>query len=308
MKTLYIRLCLAATTLLLVGAAACVAQPVRDARGEGRQVSRPATSGAQLPDGVLSIIDSVSAMISDAMRSNHYASVLVLGVEGPGAQHTQLGMSIGDAFSSALEKRAEGFQVITRDVSRAFLESVLLNPNGVLSDESNEAICFGTRSEAYVVVKLEKIELEKAVLAAYLLKSALPTPGRVALQGRKKPQPGWRFEMELDQSMLEASRDPVNTKSDEILDGIRLPECVVCPTPELTDAARRNQFQGTLLLIVTVETDGKPGEIVVLKGAPYGMDKASVDTVKTWTFKPAKDRNGAAVVRRVLVTVTLNMY
>jgi TonB family protein len=307
MKISRILLRLATAALLMSGFAPRNAYPTDDAPIQEKQNSPATSTIVPLPAGILSNIDSVTAIISDAIRANHYANVLVLGAEGPGTQYSQLGMSIGDAFSASLEKRAEGFQVITRDASRAFLESVMATPNSVISGELNEAICLGTRSQAYVLVKFEKIEQGKAVITAYLLKSTLPTPGAVDIK-QNKSQTGWRFETDLDQSMVEAGESSVNTKTGKILNGITLPQCVNCPTPEYTESASRNRFQGSLLLIVTVETNGKPGQIEVLKGAPYGMDKASVNTVKTWTFKPAKDQNGAAVVRRILVTVTLNLY
>lgn len=308
MNFLRIPLSFAAAVVIVAGGAVSVTYPTDATAAQEKQNSPATPIATPLPAAVLSNIDSVTAMISDAIRSNHYANVLVLGAEGPGAQDSQLGMSVGDAFSASLEKRAEGFQVVTRDASRAFLESVMANPNSVLTNELSEAICFGTRSEAYVLVKLEKIDQDKAVITAYLLKSALPTPGGVTFKGKNKSQTGWRFGIDLDQSMLEASESPVTTKTEKILNGITLPQCVNCPTPEYTESASRNRFQGSLLLIVTVETNGKPSQVEVLKGAPYGMDKASVSTVKTWTFKPAKDQNGVAVVRRVLVTVTLNLY
>ena len=56
--------------------------------------------------------------------------------------------------------------------------------------------------------------------------------------------------------------------------------------------ARKEGWEGTVLLLVSVTPSGKPDEITVERTSGHEvLDKAAIDTVTRWTFFPAKDGN-----------------
>lgn len=66
------------------------------------------------------------------------------------------------------------------------------------------------------------------------------------------------------------------------------------PSATYTDAARRNEFEGTVRLLVEFRKDGKIGEIQVLQGQPYGLTDEAIEAAQNIRFNPAR-KNGEAV-------------
>jgi protein TonB len=62
------------------------------------------------------------------------------------------------------------------------------------------------------------------------------------------------------------------------------------PAPEYPLLARRNGEQGTVTLKVLVARDGSPVSISVERtSGSERLDRAALDTVKTWRFIPARE-------------------
>lgn len=56
--------------------------------------------------------------------------------------------------------------------------------------------------------------------------------------------------------------------------------------------AKREHWEGTVLLLVSVAPSGMPDEITIEESSGHEvLDKAAIDTVTRWTFYPAKDGN-----------------
>lgn len=56
--------------------------------------------------------------------------------------------------------------------------------------------------------------------------------------------------------------------------------------------ARKEGWEGTVLLLVSVAPSGRPDEITIQRSSGHQvLDKAAIGTVKRWTFHPAKDGN-----------------
>jgi hypothetical protein len=85
-------------------------------------------------------------------------------------------------------------------------------------------------------------------------------------------------------------------------------ECSLCPPAEFTQEAKDRQFNGMVVLIVVVESDGRAGQIVVKKDAPFGLTAAAIATVRGWHFKPAHDASGKPVAVRQTVEVVFHLY
>ena len=70
-----------------------------------------------------------------------------------------------------------------------------------------------------------------------------------------------------------------------------------------TPDARDNRIAGVVILEIVVGKDGRTRDIRVLKGLPFGLDKAAVEAVKQWEFEPGT-LQGKPV--DVIYTVTVN--
>ena len=61
------------------------------------------------------------------------------------------------------------------------------------------------------------------------------------------------------------------------------------PKPEYPERARREGWEGTVLLRVLVNPQGKPDRVDVSRSSGFeSLDRAAIETVKGWRFHPAR--------------------
>ncbi|MFY9821507.1 MAG: energy transducer TonB, partial [Thermoanaerobaculia bacterium] len=65
------------------------------------------------------------------------------------------------------------------------------------------------------------------------------------------------------------------------------PEIINQVRPVYTELARRARVTGTVIVEAIIDTSGNVTNVRVLKGLPMGLDKAAVEAVQKWKFKPA---------------------
>lgn len=82
--------------------------------------------------------------------------------------------------------------------------------------------------------------------------------------------------------------------------GLRLPRPFRRPRPEYPDSAARAEAEATVDVLVDVGADGEVGEVQVVRWAGFGLDEATIATVKQMHFFPAL-KNGTAIPMRVLL-------
>src|SRR6185437_8348621 len=92
------------------------------------------------------------------------------------------------------------------------------------------------------------------------------------------------------------------------VNGVGVPVCLYCPIPQYSDEARKAKYQGTVVLQVTITTDGKAINISVVKGPGLGLEEKAIEAVKGWKFKPAVGPAGKAVATIVPIEVTFRLY
>jgi len=98
----------------------------------------------------------------------------------------------------------------------------------------------------------------------------------------------------------DGSAAPVRYEKDK---GISEPVVVNKVTPAYPEEAKKERVQGTVIVDATVDVEGKVVEAKVSKGADPRLDKAALDAVRKWTYKPARDAKGKPVA--VIFTVTI---
>jgi periplasmic protein TonB len=90
--------------------------------------------------------------------------------------------------------------------------------------------------------------------------------------------------------------------------GMTMPVCVTCPLPLYTDEARKVKMQGTVTLRVLVGADGRAAQLRVARGVGYGLDDRAIQTVRGWTFTPARDTARKAVPVWITIEVVFRLF
>ncbi len=89
--------------------------------------------------------------------------------------------------------------------------------------------------------------------------------------------------------------------------GISAPQAIATPDPEYTEEARNAKTQGTCVLGLIVDDQGRPRNIRVIHSLGFGLDAKAIDAVKQWRFQPAtKDGQPVNVQISVEVEFRLN--
>jgi TonB family protein len=70
--------------------------------------------------------------------------------------------------------------------------------------------------------------------------------------------------------------------------GITAPKLLSKVEPEYSEDARAQKMQGTVLLKIVVDTDGKAKNFELLKGVGHGLDEKAVQAIMLWNFKPGE--------------------
>jgi TonB family protein len=89
--------------------------------------------------------------------------------------------------------------------------------------------------------------------------------------------------------------------------GISAPQAISTPDPEYTEEARNAKTQGTVVLWLIVDDQGKPRDIRVVRGLGFGLDTRAMDAVKQWKFQPAM-KDGHPVNVQISVEVGFKLY
>jgi len=80
------------------------------------------------------------------------------------------------------------------------------------------------------------------------------------------------------------------------------------PDPPYTPQARHAKRQGTVTLMIVVDSQGNVTDArETSKPLGGGLDEKAIETVKTWKFKPAT-RDGVPIPVRVIVEVTFRLF
>jgi TonB family protein len=98
------------------------------------------------------------------------------------------------------------------------------------------------------------------------------------------------------------SNDDVHT----IGGGISPPRPTQHPEPSVTPFARRFRIQGNTALSLTVDENGEPQDISIVKPLGAGFDEAAVEAVKQWRFEPAR-KSGQPIKVRVVVEISYHL-
>jgi len=85
--------------------------------------------------------------------------------------------------------------------------------------------------------------------------------------------------------------------------GVSAPAVLAKVEPEYSEEARKAKFQGTVMLYIEVDENGKPKNLRVVRALGLGLDEKAIEAVSRWKFRPGF-KDGKAVT--VAATVEVN--
>jgi TonB family protein len=89
--------------------------------------------------------------------------------------------------------------------------------------------------------------------------------------------------------------------------GVSAPKVIYKIDPEFSEEARKNKWQGIVVLRVVVGIDGKIHEISVQRSLGMGLDEKAVEAARQWRFEPGQ-KDGKPVPVEVNMEVNFHLY
>jgi TonB family protein len=89
--------------------------------------------------------------------------------------------------------------------------------------------------------------------------------------------------------------------------GVSAPRVIYQTDPEFSEEARKAKYQGTCVLGLVVDANGRPTNIRVLNALGMGLDEKAIESVKNWKFEPGQ-KDGHAVSVEIAVEVDFHLY
>ena len=228
-----------------------------------------------------------------------------------------LGMQFADAVSEQLAAGAMDIRIVDRKRLYKFLEMERIPSKFLVEDNAERWLAMEQSANAVLVGHLDgagdKLTVTLQLLDAHFLvgprerrevrkgpmeKVELTITG-VEEQSRMAEEPfreASASQVAEDQGILRAGRN-----------GVTVPNGVYMPTPDYTDPARIAKINGGIILLVTVSEEGRAENLQILKGLPFGLNQAALNTVRTWKFRPAT-LDGKPVAVKVPIEVTFRPY
>ena len=91
-----------------------------------------------------------------------------------------------------------------------------------------------------------------------------------------------------------------------VANGVTAPTLAYKVEPEYSEEARAARYQGTVVVAVTVDTDGTAQDMKVVRGLGLGLDDKALQAISQWKFKPgAKDGQPVPVMATIEVNFRL---
>jgi protein TonB len=94
----------------------------------------------------------------------------------------------------------------------------------------------------------------------------------------------------LSPSMAQVDKPTTTPAKSGVTDvgpGISPPQVIFQPDPDYPMAARKRKQQGTCVLALVVDENGRPRDVHVTRSVNKVLDQNAIDAVTQWKFKPA---------------------
>jgi len=99
---------------------------------------------------------------------------------------------------------------------------------------------------------------------------------------------------------------PQNRAAFRVGSGVSAPQLIDKREPEYSEEARQSKMQGSEVLSLVVDTDGRPVDIQVLGSAGMGFDEKAIEAILQWRFRPGM-KDGKPVPVRSQIEVNFRL-
>ncbi len=89
--------------------------------------------------------------------------------------------------------------------------------------------------------------------------------------------------------------------------GVIPPRTIYDPEPEYSEEARKLKQQGTVVLSLIVDPQGRARDIHLVRSLGMGLDERAIEAVKKWKFEPGK-KDGLPIRVQVNVEVNFRLF
>jgi hypothetical protein len=265
----------------------------------------------ELPPESLAAIDTICSNLATEIQKHRFSSVAVFGASWDEQDFTELGAAIGDSVSSSLSSKAGGFSVLDRTQLAAMLQDDRISK--LMADSTNNSQWIASDLKIPALVQITLTDQSPVSITVNLaLQESSPK--------RLKPIRAWKLEMNLSHPLLESLSRTLLTgeaapktgsrgqQSPPESPAFRAPQCLVCPHPPYTQAARTAKWRGSFSFALLVRPDGTPSDILLLDPAPYGIGGVAIDTIKKWKFSPALDASKSPVPEHIKLGLSFQFF
>ena len=119
-----------------------------------------------------------------------------------------------------------------------------------------------------------------------------PTEKELSKEIPEKPFDESKTPIEPEQTFFKESAKKVISVPTQRIAREARPLYLINPTPKYPKIARKRGYQGTVVLEVLVDRNGKVGSLKVLESSGYKiLDRAAKSSVKNWLFEPGIIKN-----------------
>jgi TonB family protein len=245
-------------------------------------------------------------------------TILVANFTDSSGSTSILGMQLADAVSEQLAVAAADIQVADRKRLYEYLERERIPSKSLAEDNAERWLAMEQSANAVLIGRLNG-DRDKWIVALELLDAHFrvraPREHREVLKG---PQERVELTMTGTDEQLRKPVEPFKEVSaSQVAEdqgilragvhGVTVPRGVHMPSPSYTDFARTAKIQGTIVLLITITEDGHAENLEVLKGLPFGLNQAALNTVRTWKFRPST-LEGKPIPVKVPIEVTFRLY
>ena len=245
-------------------------------------------------------IDALADQIAASLSQAKLKTVMVFDFDGPDEMDA-LGQKLAEDFRAALAKSGKGLQVEDRSQLLELLKKNELVSANVRDAATEQWLAGQTELDARISGELSKGigGLKITVYAHCNLKSCdrfyqfetsipLTDDLKALIRGRPK-------EYDEFASLPRSGENGYSSVS-----------CIYCPMAQFSAEALKSTLQGTVILELTIDQDGRPRDIKVRVGLPCGLTQQAVEAVKEWKFKPSTGPDGKPEAVRQAVEITFH--
>jgi TonB family protein len=251
-------------------------------------------ASAQQPD-----LDDLAEALSKGIQKARFKSVVVADFVSKEGDTSSQGQYLAGQFSQRLDHHKKNFVVLDRSRLSDALRQAQLLPKDLAAVDSLQRVGSSVPVDAIVTGTIEMNSTQCALTV-----SVRNVQAGAVLVSSEKSLPSSSFPDNLPPAISNPPSEDIPMAGKL---GITTPACEYCPYPAYTNEARKNKIQGVVVLLVTVTSEGRVGNIKLVKSPDPSLTEKAIQAVNQWRFKPAT-KDGMPVTVKVPIEVGFHLY